>query len=185
MFTLQQTLLSSPTIHVVQPGGSSSPAMCVESLRSEKSELSTSNLHWKNKWLRSGKRNPDPGCPPLFHKNPAPRTSVITIIPEAPRAEKFFFKTGGPPYLRVWMTPPPLGWPPPPPPPPHPTYLKVCIRHCPEYCFLSQSRICNQILANLASRVAVKSRIPLRSLESRKSFQTLKKRVVPDFRKLL
>ena len=38
---------------------------------------------------------------------PAPRTSVITIIPEARRAEKFFFKTGGPPYLRVWMTPPP------------------------------------------------------------------------------
>ena len=45
VFTLQQTLLSSPTIHVVQPGGSSPPAMCVESLRSEKSELSTSNLH--------------------------------------------------------------------------------------------------------------------------------------------
>ena len=45
MFTLQQTLLSPPTIHVVQPSGSSPSAMCVESLGSEKSELSTSNLH--------------------------------------------------------------------------------------------------------------------------------------------
>ena len=45
MFTLQQTLLSSPTIHVIQPCGSSPSAMCVKSLRSEKSELSTSNLH--------------------------------------------------------------------------------------------------------------------------------------------
>ena len=32
-------------------------------------------------------------------------------------------------------------------------YLKVWIRHYPEYCFLSQSRICAQIFANLASRV--------------------------------
>ena len=111
-----------------------------------------------------------PDARPFFTRIPHLEllSSLLSLRPEEPKS--FFFKTGGPPYLRVWMNPPP-----------HPTYLKVCIRHCPEYCFLSQSRICAQILANLASRVVVKSRIPLRGLESRKSFQTLKKRVVPNF----
>ena len=55
---------------------------------------------------------------------------------------------GGPPPFIFG----PNGGPPPPPLSPLP-YLKVWIRHYPEYCFLSQSRICAQIFANLASRV--------------------------------
>ena len=43
-------------------------------------------------------------------------------------------------------------------------------RYNPEYHFLSQSRICAQNLANPASRLAIKSRIPLRFSKSRTVF---------------